>query len=392
MKRICSLLLAIMLGVLCVSAAAAETGAVSMKELPEMTSPVWKQTYEAYGRTIDVDVKVTIPEAETAPVLKVRWVSPLEDPLKSRLAEEYKKADRNDKKHYYDFDTSDYETIRLEHKTPVLWGTSKKKDNLEGVTTTCQDMIGYDEDRAYAENNPMTVRQAAEILRSHLKEVLPDVEVTTDTVILYGKTFWRRNKKTVYDKGFYTLNMRQCFHGIPYMASIYEAYIDDQDDIWDWRDDEKWIQRGLNRFHGTMFGEVFGEDSWMIVGRFYQETGRVCEDIPVLPFDQVKGEVERLIAEGYIRWINSVTLGYVHFETEDPKEFILLPCWVVWCEYHRGGPQSEKTYGINDSELMFDGNSEYYRPVVINAQTGKLFDPASLETGRIMCPDLSAWQ
>ena len=147
MKRICSLLLAIMLGALCVSAAAAETAAVSIKELPGVTSPRWKRGYEAYGRTIKVDVEVTIPEAETAPVLKVRRASPLTDPLRSELAEEYRKADKKDKKHYYDFDSTDFETLRLEHKYPILWGTSKKKDNLDGVTNTSSDLINYDPDQ-----------------------------------------------------------------------------------------------------------------------------------------------------------------------------------------------------------------------------------------------------
>ena len=392
MKRICSLLLAVMLGALCVSAAAAETAPVSIRELPGVTSPRWKQTYEAYGRTIDVDVDITIPEAEKAPVLKVRRAEPLADPLKSELAEEYRKADQKDKKHYYDFESTDYNTISLEHKFPILYGTSKKKDNLDGVTGEMHDLPRYDGNQAYAEDNPMTVNEAAEIIRTRLKEVLPEVEIRMDTVVVNGKTFWRKSKKPVYNKGFYTLNMTQCFHGIPYMASIYEDYLDTEDSIWPhWRDPELWAERVWNSHHGRLMGYVFSEDSWFFTGRFYRETGQVLDDIPLLPFDAVKDQVEALIQSGHVRWINSVTLGYVHFETEDTKEFILLPCWVVWCEYHPDGSESEKTFGINDSELMFI-NGDYYRPIIINAQTGELYDPHSTAEGRIMCPDLSAWQ
>ena len=390
MKRICSLILTLMLGVLCLSAAAAETAAVSIKELPDVTTPRWKQTYEAYGRTIDVDVDITIPEAETAPVHKVRRASPLTDPLRSELAEEYKQADKQDKKHYYDFDSTDFETLRLEHKYPILWGTSKKKDNLDSVTTTCRDLIGYDPDQAYTENNPMTVREAQEIIRTHLKEVLPDVEIRLDTVVLYGKTFWRRNKKTVYDKGHYDLRLTQCFHGIPYMASICKAYTDPNDQLWDWNKEENW-NRVWNMVHGVVDGTVFSEDSWFFVARLYEETEQLCRDVPIVPFDAVKSQVEAQIMSGHVRWINSVTLGYVHFETENDQEFVLVPCWVVWCEYHKDGSQSEKTFGINDSELMFQ-NGDYYRPLVINAQTGKLYDPESTEPGRTKYPDLSAWQ
>ena len=390
MKRICSLLLALMLGTLCVSAAAAETVAVSIKELPDVTTPRWKQTYEAYGRTIDVDVDITIPEAEKAPVLKVRWASPLTDPLRSELAEAYEKADKNDKKHYYSFDSTDYLTLSLEHQFPILWGTSKKKDNLDGVTTTCRDLIGYDPDQAYAENNPMTVREAAEVIRRELKNVFPDTEIRLDTVVLYGKTFWRKSKKTVYDKGFYSLRLTQCFHGIPYMASICDAYSDPNDQLWDWNRKENW-SRVWNMHHGVVKGTVFSEDSWILGAHLYEETEQLCKDVPIVPFDAVKSQVEAQIMSGHVRWINSVTLGYVHFETENDREFVLVPCWVVWCEYHKDGPQSEKTFGINDSELMFE-NSDYYRPLIINAQTGKLYALESSEPGRTKAPDLSAWQ
>ncbi len=62
MKRICSLLLTILFSVLYITAAMADTRTFSIKELPDVTSPRWKQTYEAYGRTIDVDVEIMIPE------------------------------------------------------------------------------------------------------------------------------------------------------------------------------------------------------------------------------------------------------------------------------------------------------------------------------------------
>ena len=390
MKKICCLLLAIIYSTLCASAVMAEATPVSIKELPELTSPHWKQSYEAYGRTIDVDVDITIPEAETAPVLKVRWAPVLEDPLRSELEAEYEKADKQDKQHYYSFESTAFSTLSLEHKYPVLWGTSKKRDNLDSVTTTCHDLIGYDPDKAYADNNSMTVKEAAEIVRSHLQEVFPDVELRLDTVILYGKTFWRKNKKTVYDKGFYSMRLTQCFHGIPYMASIYKTYTNPNDQQWDW-DKQENQKRRWNMFHGVIDGTVFSKDSWIFTAHLYEETQQLCKDVALVPFDAVKSQVENLINSGYVRWINSVTLGYVHFETENDREFVLVPCWVVWCEYLPEGPHSEKDYGVNDSELMFINNN-YYRPLIINALTGEMFDPESTEPGRIMCPDLSAWQ
>ncbi len=397
MKRIYSLLLAILLGTLCVSAAAAETTAVSIKELPGVTSPRWKQTYEAYGRTIDVDVDITIPEAEIAPALKVRWASGLKDAQRSELAAEYENADKEDKKHYYTFRDKRSLTLYLEHKWPVRGGTKKNKEDWEKVSCDYNDLPRFDPDQAYAENNPMTVREAAEVVRANLKEVFPDAEISLDTVWLSGGTRWKRNKKTIDEKGYYHLNMRQCFHGIPLMASISEAYTDPLDQRWgEGLDDEDvpyiyiLVRRDVDQ--GLVRSSVYSEDSWNIVAMLYEETEQLCRDMPLLPFDAVKSQVEDLINSGYVRWINSVTLGYAQFKTENKDDYVLVPSWVVWCEYIPDGPQAEKEYGVNDSELMFDGNSGYYRPLIINAQTGKLYDPQSTEPGRIICPDLSAWE
>ncbi len=113
---------------------------------------------------------------------------------------------------------------------------------------------------------------------------------------------------------------------------------------------------------------------------------------PLLPFDAVKDQVETLILKGYVRWVNSVTLGYVQYETSNPKEQVLLPSWVVWCEYHPDGPSGEAAYGVNDSEMMFDGYNPYYLPLIFNALTGEMIDPANTAEDRYMCPDLSAWK
>ena len=397
MKRICSFLLAILFSSLCASAVMADTRTFSIKELPRVTSPHWKQTYEAFGRTIEVDVEIIIPEVETAPALKVQWAPALEDPLRSELAAEYEKADKEDNKHYYRFKSKKSHTLYLEHKWPLHGGTQKDKEDFSRVTSDESDLIRFDPDKAYAENNPMTVREAAAVVSTHLQEIFPDVDIQLDTAWITGAVRWKRNKKILDDRGYYHLNMRQCFHGIPLMASISAAYTDPFDQLWGEILDEKdapymyiLVRRDVD--HGLVRGSVYSEDSWNIVAHLYAETEQLCQDMPLVPFDAVKSQVEDLINKGYVRWINSVTLGYAQFKTGNMDDFALVPSWVVWCEYIPDGPLAEKEYGVNDSELTFDGNNGFYRPLIINAQTGKLYNPESTEPGRIICPDLSAWQ
>ena len=397
MKRICSLLLTILFSVLYITATMADARTFSIKELPDVTSPRWKQTYEAYGRTIDVDVEIIIPEVENAPAIKVQWSPALEDPLRSELAAEYEKADKEDNKHYYRFKSKKSHTLYLEHKWPLHGGTQKDKEDFSRVTSDESDLIRFDPDKTYAENNPMTVREAAAVVSTHLQEIFPDVDIQLDTAWITGAVRWKRNKKILDDRGYYHLNMRQCFHGISLMASISAAYTDPFDQRWGEILDEKdapymyiLVRRDVDQ--GLVRSSVYSEDSWNIVASLYKETDLLCKDLPLVPFDAVKSQVEDLINKGYVRWINNVTLGYAQFKTGNMDDFALVPSWVVWCEYLPEGPYSEKEYGVNDSELMFDGNSAYYRPLIINAQTGKLYNPESTEPGRIICPDLSAWQ
>ena len=76
-------------------------------------------------------------------------------------------------------------------------------------------MFKWDMNQAYTENNPMTLGEAVEIIRTHIREVYPDVETRLDRVMTCGKTYWKRSGKPIYNKGYYDLSLRQCFRGIP---------------------------------------------------------------------------------------------------------------------------------------------------------------------------------
>lgn len=112
-------------------------------------------------------------------------------------------------------------------------------------------------------------------------------------------------------------------------------------------------------------------------------------DIPLLPFDSVKGKVEALIYAGYVRAVDRVALGYVQFDTENRQEQLLLPAWVVWCEYQQDGPQAERSGPFYTDGWLED--EPYYRPIIINAQSGEIIDPENNANGRCMAPEIEAW-
>ena len=356
---------------------------VSVNDLSSIENIQWKEVYQAYGRNIAVDVNVYIPNVDAMPVIKAVKMPPISEPLNRELTEQYQKADKKDKVYSYKFESNDYWTY-IEHACPPQYGKTKKDDNFKpgAMGTHIFDLFDYEYDQAYADNNPLTVRDAIQIAQNHLHDFFPDISAKVESIWIQGETYWKKNHKTIKKQGSYVINMRQELHGIPIMAEIRNAYSDQINWEINWESD----------LAGTICAYIYNDDSWLLACRPYQESGVIINDIPVLPFDCVKETLEQLILSGHIRLIHSVSLGYVQFETVTPAEQILLPCWVAWCEYHSDGPASEPEYGINDSGIMFDQNNPYFRPIIINAQTGMLFDPETSTQTDCLCPDLSLWQ
>lgn len=61
MKRKVCLYLSILLLALLPCSVLGETLRYTIKDLPNVTSPRWEQSYKAYGRTINVNVEIEIP-------------------------------------------------------------------------------------------------------------------------------------------------------------------------------------------------------------------------------------------------------------------------------------------------------------------------------------------
>ena len=380
MKRLSSLV--VLLCMICTSAIA-ESGYYSVDDLPAVTSPHWETRYEAHGRTIEVDVDVTIPEVDRAPVITVRRMPPFAESVCSELEAWCAQAEKDDHVNRYSFRSNDYST-QMTHALPPAWGKSRDSEFVAGaMSQNLFDLYEFDIDQAYADNNELTVAEAVAIMKDQVAALFPEETLHLRTVYVDGQTFWKKSGEPIRETGGYSLCLSQTFHGIPFMASIHEAFTQ-----FAVGDEDVWLKD-----RGIMRGIVFDENAWSLNCVFYQENSVLHEDIPLLPFDAVKCKIENLIQSGHVRWIDSVTLGYVQFDTADPDEQLLIPCWVVWCEYHPAGATSERRGGINSStNLMYDGNSDYYRPLIINAQTGVLVDPENATEGRCMCPEIVLWE
>lgn len=372
MKKL--LILIMMLCAICFSALA-ENAYYSISDLPATTSSRWEAQYEAHGRTITVDVDIDVPQVAAAPVITVRRMPPLAESVCSELEAWCAQAEKDDRINRYSFRSNDFST-QVTHALPPAWGKTRDSEFVAGtMSQTLFDLCAPDLNKAYADNNALTVGDAISVMQAKAGTLYPDETLHFRTAYVDGPTFWKKSGEPIREQGGYSLCLSQTFHGIPFMASIHEAFTQ-----FALGDEDTWLaDRGILR------GSVFNEDAWSFTCVFYQESGVLHEDTALLPFDAVKSKIEALILSGHVRRIDSVTLGYVQFDTSDPDEQVLAPCWVVWCEYHAGGAASERRGGINSSaDLLYDGNSDYYRPLIINAQTGELVDPEDVSEGRCM--------
>lgn len=236
-------------------------------------------------------------------------------------------------------------------------------------------IFDYNLSEAYADVNPLTLGDALDIAQSNASEIYPGLQLYLRNVALYDRTYWKKNNEPISEKGNYFLELSQVFHGIPLMASIHNAFLDSTGE-------ENWWLHG----QGLVTADIFDSESYGMGYHLYEETGVQYDDIELISFDSVKPKVEELIMNGYIRFIDSITLGYIQYDTANKDEMVLLPAWVVWCEYDKQGPRHEIT-----SPLYYQGlfvQQDNFRPIIFNAHTGEWIDLNSVAQDRYLCPPI----
>ena len=345
----------------------------SIRELKDVTSPLWQQTYHAYGRAIEINAEIIIPDAETAPVLSVRVMPSIPEPRYGELAARYHQPETADI--YADeFISEDWRTAVV-HGIPKA-GWDESKGQVPGkVGQKTHALFEYDMHAAYADNNPLTLAEAAAIATDKALELFPDTALRLRNVALYDRPHWKKTGKPIGEKGFYYLELTQVLRGIPCMASVYNTFSQFSSDR-----EDGFVRLSMLETRGTVFVDIYDENAYSVNCELYEETGMLCDDIPLLPFDAVKPQVEQLILSGYIRWIDSITLGYVQFDAADGEAILLVPAWVVWCEYDKQGPRHERSGPLYTQSAF--AYQDAYRPIILNAQTGGLVDPESVAEDR----------
>ena len=365
MKKLCLLLLAIIYSSLCASAAMAEAAPVSIKKLPDVTSPRWKQTYEAYGRIIEVDVNITIPETERIPLLAVQPMEPLPEEEVQKYEEmfstPYSSKFLNDKYRTY-ISFSDHEGH------PDL-------SNAEKVTTPNRPLYEYDRNKAYTEDNDLTVAEAENLVRENIQKVFPGMDFRVDKIVINDRTKYRKSGKKLESKGYYELDCAQVIDGVPVAGSIHNAY----------RNGRTKHDRIIGNY-GTASAAVTDEGNFYGHYSIWNTTAELGTPDQFLPYDAVRPKIEDMIMSGNIRHVFSVKLGYAQYDLPEGSkyEYILVPAWVV-CAGWMDEPEEEDdgSTSVNGSDYAMGCT---YLPIIVNAVTGEVTNPLDESVDRMLLP------
>lgn len=365
--------------------------AESPAELQASGESIWCQTYKAYGRTIDVNRPIEMPDVQKAPVLVVELTGPDSDAFRDMKKQIEKDAADDKYNNLYEANyNADSFTCGITKMYPRDCGKmlKGKKSSLNemNISWKCHRLKDYDTNSAYADNNTLTVADACDTLLSTAQTLYPGSEYTLRYVGLTDRSMKKSDKTPLQEKGCYNIEFVQNLAGLdlidsyPFRQGL--AFSDNDQDAANAEFAENFAFKS-----GTMHGQVYGKDEFDIYIRNYKIAGTIRDNVPLVSFDTIKPQVENLINAGKIRLVDKIQLGYISFSGADVNERVLVPCWVVWCVYSQDPAWEEDTTNLWDELGGYYKNSGSFIPLAFNAETGEIIDPESVDIHRSLPPE-----
>ncbi|MEG0864112.1 MAG: hypothetical protein RSI32_06490 [Clostridia bacterium] len=349
MKKSISIVLVVAVCVSMMNGALAKQGYHSIQEVREQVPKRWTQSYETKWRTIDIDVRPTVPDAEAMPVLKVEasyW-----QPEANGLDERWKSYQLG----FFGYVCGD-----------LVEDAKASKGKLKETFFTPP----YDDEKAYLYESEFTLRDALDWLGQLLEEAkLTSVDFRIETPqFLSVSDYFNKKGELIAGVSNYGLEFSQHLHGIPILNHFYSG--------------KERFPDGEPSLFPYLSVYCKSRDSALINGNFVIETEQLEEDIPLCSYSVIQTALEEEIASGRLRRVFDMDLGYVLFnepgaiQTEETDYGMKLPvyavpAWRVNCYAVKDG----KTELRDDmgQDVMERGTREY-GALIINAQTGEVYD------------------
>ena len=371
---------------------------VSVSELCQQVEAMgrWTQTYEAHGRTIEVDIPIYIPNEKELAVYDC-----------SAYTDYIKNPNNEDKTNVYAYNENLKELVKeesddkSENAIIEVYGNGTElrimfnsPEELLGRNTRDYIKIkksGYYPDKVnadviYAENSDLSLMEAEkyleEIVRFFIRDGYDGIDI--DYIKIAG-----RGRKTrsytdeelgecadYYPKGTYFFNYYQKLHHIPIMMTIIATLNNKQ---------ENGVYGDLFGFWGTTGGicQIMDRNSfwltikWMKIEKEHEET------VKLLPIEQIINTVEKEIKAGHVRNVYALKLGYIiYLNDRSPETYTLYPMWVLDCDYVENKNKEIKVNPYSDD--IRDCFS--FERICINPETAEMMDFLNPKTKMLYAP------
>ena len=378
--------------------ALANSDMVSVSELCQQAEAMgrWTQTYEAHGRTIEVDIPIYIPNEKELAVYDC-----------SAYTDYIKNPNDEDKTNVYAYNENLKELVKEENNDKSenaiieVYGNGTELRIMfnspeELLERNTRDYIkikesGYYPDKVnadviYAENSDLSLMEAEkyleEIVRFFIRDGYDGIDI--DYIKIAG-----RGRKTrsytdeelgecadYYPKGTYFFNYYQKLHHIPIMMTIIATLNNKQ---------ENRVYGDLFGFWGTTGGicQIMDRNSfwltikWMKIEKEHEET------VKLLPIEQIINTVEKEIKAGHVRNVYALKLGYIiYLNDRSPETYTLYPMWVLDCDYVENKNKEIKVNPYSDD--IRDCFS--FERICINPETAEMMDFLNPKTSMLYAP------
>ena len=387
---------------------------VSVSELRQQVEAMerWTQTYEAHGRTIEVDVPIIVPEVDEFPVFSVEPYYAVyeqrltrdgtmlekigEDGWWSVYAESYLFSEEGITGEAKALDLDDFEQVNFN----ANYSSPRDEHNLNTKYTS--DFFypyGIEQADTYAEDNTASLEDAVANLEKIIGYFYPgEPDVMVDRVELRSRLHKVKGIDDYdlgdyvedYPSGTYNLSIREKMGGIP-------IYVDVGDRLsLDLASDKG--KKGVNDFWrknvklwrvSNNYFEFMNKSRFELNTVWLKRVNKIEEDVPLQNVDIIINNLEKEIEKGKIRKIHALKLGYcVYFSDEGKNIYTIYPVWMCECDYTESAKEElKKSEQIPDERKQY-----YYKQLVMNAQTGQI-EPNLIEKQEsAYCPRVITWE
>ena len=371
---------------------------VSVSELRQQVEAMgrWTQTYEAHGRTIEVDIPIYIPNEKELAVYDC-----------SAYTDYIKNPNDEDKTNVYAYNENLKELVKEESNDKSenaiieVYGNGTELRIMfnspeELLERNTRDYIkikesGYYPDKVnadviYAENSDLSLMEAEkyleEIVRFFIRDGYDGIDI--DYIKIAG-----RGRKTrsytdeelgecadYYPKGTYFFNYYQKLHHIPIMMTIIATLNNKQ---------ENRVYGDLFGFWGTTGGicQIMDRNSFWLTIRWMKIEKEHEETVKLLPIEQIINAVEKEIKAGHVRNVYALKLGYIiYLNDRSPETYTLYPMWVLDCDYVENKNKEIKVNPYSDD--IRDCFS--FERICINPETAEMMDFLNPKTRMLYAP------